>query len=561
MRSSTLATLVALICLAAWPACAAAPSITSFAPAQGPINSLVTISGAAFTGATRVTFGGVTAVYRIASSTQVVAILPATVSGKVVVATPAGTATSSGTFTVTPGALAAPALVHPGANITVTASGMDPYTSMDVYFDTTDVALVASNGSGIASLTLALPASATPVKHWITFDERSGHKAVQTPVTINTDWLQAAYGPGNAGYNPFEGALNSATVPNLDTLWTRVIDIYGNAQPMVESKGTVFVANTAGIVRAYGPTGALVWTASPGGFVSNRSPVIYGPNVYFSNQTNVYAYAIACGTGGATCAPLWTTAVSSYGGGLTQYGGMLYVGGSDGNVYPINPATGALGTPFTAGGTADGGITTQVTFSDDGSYAYGVSDNLYVGYSNGSASLTFSGYVSALAFRGDLGYYETSDGMLHEFRGRSWTATLSGSGCVSTPAAAYGMVFAGDCNYVWGFNAANGAAYWDFAGGYVSGISVADHVVYACASNAIVALDAGSGTYLWTGGSCSSAPLVANGTVYSTDANIYAFTIPSLSPNVVRRAPPAGSLHRDAGLVAVVTPELFAAPR
>jgi hypothetical protein len=49
---------------------------------------------------------------------------------------------------------------------------------------------------------------------------------------------------------------------------------------------------------------------------------------------------------------------------------------------------------------------------------------------------------------------------------------------------------------------------------------------------------------------------VANGTVYGSDAKIYAFTIPSLSPNIVRRAPPVASLRRDAKLVAVATPEL-----
>jgi hypothetical protein len=554
---------VAFFGLAAASPFASAATITSFSPTQGPIGTSVTITGTALTGATSTKIGGVAAPFRVPSDTQVIAALPATASGKIVVTTPGGTATSSASFTVTPGALVTPAVTHPGANITVTASGMDPYTSMDVFFDTTDVALTTSNGSGIASLTIAVPTNALPIKHWITFDERSNHKAVQAPITINTDWLQANYTFNSAGYNPYEGALDSTSVPNLDQLWTATNDIYGNSLPMVESKGVIFVANTSGIVHAFSATGALVWTANFGGFVTNRNPVIYGTNVYFSNQTNVYAYSTTCGSGGATCAPLWTAAVNSYNTGLTQYGGMLYIGASDGNIYPINPATGALGTPFYAVDNTDGGITTPITFNADGAYAYGTDNGvLHVKYSSGGAGTVSNGYsIGPVAFRNSLGYFETGDGVLHELGGRGWTATLSGTGCTATPAVAYGMVFAGDCSYVWGINAANGNALWTFSGGFVSGISVANHIVYACASGTIVALNASNGAYLWTGGYCSSAPLVANGTVYGSDAKIYAFTIPSLSPNIVRRAPPVASLRRDPKLVAVPTPDLVAMPQ
>ena len=184
---------------------------------------------------------------------------------------------------------------------------------------------------------------------------------------------------------------------------------------------------------------------------------------------------------------------------------------------------------------------------------------MHINYGNGGiGTLTYTSQVGAVAFKDELGFYETGDGVLHEIRGKGWTATLSGTNCVSTPAIAYGMVFAGDCSYVWGFNAANGAAYWTFNGGYVSGISVANHVVYACVDSAIVALNASNGAYLWTGGFCSGVPLVANGIVYGSDANIYAFTIPSLSPNAVHRAPMVASLRRDTRLVAVRTPELSA---
>ncbi len=558
MRSFFQSTLVAVLCLAAQAAFAAAPAITSFSPAAGPIGTSVKVIGTAFTGVTGVSIGGVAATYTANSATQVTTTSPAAASGHVVVVTAGGTATSSGVFTVTPGAIASPATTHPGGKVTLTASGMDAYTSMDVFFDTADVALVTSNGSGIASVTLNVPSSATPGKHWFTFDERSDHKAVQAAVTINTDWLQADYAFNGAGYNPYEGALDSTTVPELNTLWVKPNGIYANREPLVERNGTVFVSDTSGNVHAYSATGAVIWTASFGGFASDRNPVADATNVYFSNETNVYAYAINCGTKGAVCQPRWSAAIASYDEGLTEFNGTLYIGATDGNIYPIDPATGAIGTPFYAANTSDGAISTPIAFNTDGAYAYGAGDVLHFSFPGvSSGTYGYSYPVGPIIFQNNLAFYETADGILHELRGKGWTATLSGSYCASAPAAAYGMVFAGDCSYVWGFNAANGSAYWTYSGGYVSGISVANHIVYACASNTIVALDASYGTYLWGGGSCSGAPVVANSTVYDTYAGVYAFTLPSLSPSIARPAPVVASLRRDMSLVAVRTPAVL----
>jgi hypothetical protein len=55
----------------------AAPTITSFTPASGPVGTSVTITGSGFTGATSVTFNGATASFAVNSSTQVTATVPA----------------------------------------------------------------------------------------------------------------------------------------------------------------------------------------------------------------------------------------------------------------------------------------------------------------------------------------------------------------------------------------------------------------------------------------------------------------------------------------------------
>lgn len=81
---------------------AAQPSISSFSPTSGPIGTRVTINGSAFTGATSVSFNGKAASFTVVSDTQVTATVPTGAkTGPIRVATAAGTATSSTSFTVT----------------------------------------------------------------------------------------------------------------------------------------------------------------------------------------------------------------------------------------------------------------------------------------------------------------------------------------------------------------------------------------------------------------------------------------------------------------------------
>jgi uncharacterized repeat protein (TIGR03803 family) len=81
-----------------------APTITSFTPASGKVGTVVTITGTGLTQTTGVTFGGVAVTtFTVNSDLQVAATVPTgAITGKIVVTTTGGTATSSGTFTVTP---------------------------------------------------------------------------------------------------------------------------------------------------------------------------------------------------------------------------------------------------------------------------------------------------------------------------------------------------------------------------------------------------------------------------------------------------------------------------
>src|SRR5207237_4766949 len=77
------------------------PTIASFASTSGPVGTSVTISGTNFTGATAVTFNGVSAAFTVTSATAIQGTVPAgATTGPLSVATPAGTATSASAFAV-----------------------------------------------------------------------------------------------------------------------------------------------------------------------------------------------------------------------------------------------------------------------------------------------------------------------------------------------------------------------------------------------------------------------------------------------------------------------------
>jgi uncharacterized repeat protein (TIGR03803 family) len=79
------------------------PVILSFSPSSGTVGTQVTITGTSFTGASKVTFGGVKATtFSVDSDTQITATVPAGAkTGKIQITTPGGTASSATDFTVT----------------------------------------------------------------------------------------------------------------------------------------------------------------------------------------------------------------------------------------------------------------------------------------------------------------------------------------------------------------------------------------------------------------------------------------------------------------------------
>jgi uncharacterized protein (TIGR03437 family) len=152
----------------------AQPTLSGFSPTSGQPGTSVTISGANLGGATGVTFGGASAAYLVDSPTQITATVPQNaVTGQIAVTTGAGTAVSSGAFTVTsPPAAPAPTIASfsptsgtPGTAVMITGGHFAGTTAVRfngvaaVYnvVSPTKIQTVVPAGSSTGAITVVSP--------------------------------------------------------------------------------------------------------------------------------------------------------------------------------------------------------------------------------------------------------------------------------------------------------------------------------------------------------------------------------------------------------------------
>ncbi|MBI5836475.1 MAG: IPT/TIG domain-containing protein [Candidatus Eisenbacteria bacterium] len=148
------------------------PTLTSFSPSSGPVNTTVTLTGTNFTGATGVTFNGTPAtIYSVTSNIQMTARVPVgATSGTIAVTTPGGTATSASSFTVTAGpaitsflplsGVVGASVTINGVNFTgatVVKFGEGAYASFTVN-SATQITATVPPGARTASITVVTPA-------------------------------------------------------------------------------------------------------------------------------------------------------------------------------------------------------------------------------------------------------------------------------------------------------------------------------------------------------------------------------------------------------------------
>jgi hypothetical protein len=440
-------------------------------------------------------------------------------------------------------ATVSPTVGPPGASVTVHGTGFDASASVDVFYDTTDLALATSNASGAVSFTITLPSTAQPGTHWITLDELRSHIAAQAPLAVQTDFPQGGFGPSGRSFNPFENTVNTGNVNQLTEAWSTPVSGFGNAKPFVLYGGNLYVIDEDEHVHAYTATGRLLWTATPAqaASVNQVYPAAAGGLVYFADASgNVVAYNALCRADGGVCAPTWTTSIGTAAVGVTYRNGVLYVPGQDGLIHVLGAAHGALGASVDPLGS--GALTSPVSIGDDGSFYVAEGSSGEAVFPNGKSNLSFGGAVSAMAVGDDTAFVTTSDGYVQQLFG--WKTAVIGSGCDIPPAYAYGVVYAAGCSGVGAYDAGTGSALWTVStGSQPYGLTVANGVLYSCVGGRLTAYAASYGGHLWNGGTCSERPLVANGIAYDTTNNLTASTLTgaqstSLSRSRARRPDP-----------------------
>jgi hypothetical protein len=550
----------AVLMLVCGASVAAEPSITSFTPKRAHLGDHVVITGTGFTGTHHVTIGGTSAHFKLVSPTQISATIPATASGPIDITTQTGSvSTGNATVTILPSVVLSAGTVQPGTTITLTGAGFPAYSTIDVYIDATDEALTVTNNAGVFTGTLPVPSSTQPGPHWVTLDQRGQHYGAQALLTIDTDWVQNGFNASGQNDNPFENTLTDRTVGQLSPVWLSNSSQYANAQPLAIAGGVTFVADEEGNAHAYSPSGALLWTASLGAaIIVPVDPVVSGNLVIFADSTALSAYHVNCGTGGATCKPAWTkTLPVAVTAGLSLHNGTIYVPGADGQVRPVNPTTGAVGTPFYAYTTTQGAVTTPVHFSLDGSYFYGTATSFQAANPAYGATYTNYGlyYPSAGAVLGNLAYFTSGDGYL---RNTAYASPISigSAGCTPAPALANGYVYAAGCDTVGAYSPHNGSTVWTATGfSVIMGLAVAGDLLYVCGDYQMNIFDANYGSLLWSAGQCSTSPVVVNGTVYMSEADVSAYTINGTVQPAIKHAPDPAALRPNLALVAQRTPD------
>lgn len=451
---------------------------------------------------------------------RLIGIIAVAASTVALSAAPASAATTE-TLSSTSGA--------PGASVTISATGFAADTSIDVFFDTTDVAIAVSNASGAVSFAIPVPSTAQPGKHWITLDQLSNHLAAQAPFTVVMSWPQGGWGPSWRGYNPLENTINTSNVAQLTQAWDQVVTSFGNPKPFVDYNNALYVFDENEVLHAYTTAGKLLWTAAPGTTFrfSQVAPVAYGGYVYVGDSTGlVTAYPYMCRTDGGVCTTQkWKVKLPGAVNGLTQRNGFVYAAGADGVVHVLNASTGAAGTSIVPFYT--GAITQPVSFGEDGT-AYMVQPAAVsaIGPTGGGGGASFASGValSTVAVGNGAGYATSTDGNLNQVPG-GWSATIGGT-CDIAPAYANSLVYAASCNSIGAYDANTGAIDWSVAvATQPQGLAIANGILYACVGYRIYAYDASYGGLLASLGPCVGPPEVVEGTLYTTNAKLIASTL------------------------------------
>ena len=435
------------------------PVITSFSPTSTGSGGYVYVYGTGFTGATNVSFGGVSATnFYVYSDTYLYAYVGSGASGNVSVTTPGGTGTLAG-FTYIAAATVksfSPTTASKGTIVTITGSGFlyassvsfggTSATNFTIVDDSTITAIVGTGTSGSVSV---VNKGGTGTLYGFTY---------KAPVPVITSFTPVAAGNGNTVYIYGTG-LTGATAVSFGgvpaTNFYVYSDTYMYAYVGSGASGNVSVTTTggtavlAGFTYIYAPviTSFYPKTATKGDTITivgsgfNNATYVYFGGTYAGSYNVIDDSTIKAVVGAGTTGSVSVRTSA----GTGTLGGFTYLAPQP-KITSISPTSATSGGYVYIYGTGLTG-TTSVTFggvpassfyvySDTYMYAYvgnGATGSVTVTTSGGSASI--KGFIYATAPNA-TSFYPTSatrgDTVLIYGTSFSGTTTVSFGGTYAT---------------------------------------------------------------------------------------------------------------------------------
>jgi uncharacterized repeat protein (TIGR01451 family) len=233
----------------------ALPVINSFTPGDGPAGTLVTIEGVNFSGASAVKFGDLAAQFTRFGDLQIVAAVPnEATTGKITVITPAGTAVSAASFTVTqnqsPQILSFTPTNGPvGTEVSIVGEHLGGTTV--VQFN----GVVASFREGFGGTNVIATVPATATTGPLTISTSFGSYTTASSFTVT-----AAAVPEITGFSPASGSVGLQIVISGNNL-ASVTSVLFNR---VQADFTLFGNSISAVVPAGAKTGPIT-VSNPAG--------------------------------------------------------------------------------------------------------------------------------------------------------------------------------------------------------------------------------------------------------------------------------------------------------
>ncbi|HLZ41357.1 MAG TPA: PQQ-binding-like beta-propeller repeat protein [Candidatus Sulfotelmatobacter sp.] len=426
----------------------------------------------------------------------------------------------------------------PTTKLSISGSGFSANSAVDIYFDTTDEALVITDGTGaIAKTTLKAPASAVPGQHWVSAVQRSTGTGSQAAFTVQTNWAQQGFGPSHQGWNSYENVLNTSNVGSLDLLWTNKFGTEVESSLSVVGNRIYFASNSDEISAAKTSNGSFVWNFGTSGNVETTPAVGNGQVCAGSTDNNIY---LLNATTGAVSQSFSTGGYIV--GSPTVSNGLCYLGSADNNVYAMYLSDGFIpwvyitGGPIVSSPAAANGIV-YISSEDGNLYALNASNGSLIWQYNtggyqGTSPIVANGLVFVPSNYTQLFAIYASSGQL------AWSlpVNLPYTTFQTQLAAANSLLYFFSANTLYAVHVGTSTVSWADSFGSDTCVqpSVANGVLYigGCFSGLIYAIDAANGNILWQYGLANEslgAPAIVNGTVYAGDieGNLYAFGLPA----------------------------------